>query len=173
MENSNPTTWDSFASGAKQFLNDVVFLYVPKLIMACIVLGVGWKLINLLNRVMKRAYERHQVDPSLQEFLHSVIDIVLKVLLVPVPETLKALSRIRPTISRFTIATMPLRSAGRLIRWSSACFIHSKKFLEPINPCSSAPKKAKMMLRGERAFLKCLASWSTTASPLALSSAPG
>ncbi|MBO7629940.1 MAG: mechanosensitive ion channel, partial [Bacteroidales bacterium] len=82
MEKTNITTWESFASGAKQFLNDVVFLYVPKLIMACIVLGVGWKLINLLNKVMKRAYERHQVDPSLQEFLHSLIDIILKVLLV-------------------------------------------------------------------------------------------
>ena len=76
------STWDSFAVGAKQFLNDVVFQYVPKLIMALIVLFVGWKLINLLNKVMKRAYDRHKVDPSLQQFLHSVIDIVLKVLLV-------------------------------------------------------------------------------------------
>lgn len=82
MENTNPTTWDSFAVGAKQFLNDVVFRYVPKLIVACIVLFVGWKLINLLNKMMKRAYERHKVDPSLQQFLHSLIDIILKVLLV-------------------------------------------------------------------------------------------
>lgn len=76
------STWDSFSAGAKQFLNDVVFQYVPKLIVAVIVLFVGWKLINLLNRVMKRAYDRHKVDPSLQQFLHSVIDIILKVLLV-------------------------------------------------------------------------------------------
>lgn len=82
MENNNLSTWDSFSSGAKQFLNDVVFQYVPKLIVALIVLFVGWKLINLLNRVMKRAYERHKVDPSLQQFLHSLIDIILKVLLV-------------------------------------------------------------------------------------------
>ena len=76
------STWDSFSAGAKQFLNDVVFQYVPKLIVAVIVLFVGWKLINLLNRVMKRAYDRHKVDPSLQQFLHSLIDIILKVLLV-------------------------------------------------------------------------------------------
>ncbi len=82
MEKTNATTWESFASGAKQFLNDVVFQYVPKLIVAALVLFVGWKLINLLNRVMKRAYDRHKVDPSLQEFLHSLIDILLKVLLV-------------------------------------------------------------------------------------------
>lgn len=82
MEKNNISTWDSFSVGAKQFLNDVVFQYVPKLIVAVIVLFVGWKLINLLNRVMKRAYDRHKVDPSLQQFLHSVIDIILKVLLV-------------------------------------------------------------------------------------------
>ena len=82
MENTSATNWDSFASGAKQFLNDIVFLYVPKLIMAGIVLFVGWKLINLLNKVMQKAYDRHKVDPSLQQFLHSVIDILLKVLLV-------------------------------------------------------------------------------------------
>ena len=82
MEKNSVTTWESFASGAKQFLNDIVFQYVPKLIVAAIVLFVGWKLINLLNKVMKRAYDRHKVDPSLQEFLHSLIDIILKVLLV-------------------------------------------------------------------------------------------
>ena len=82
MEKKDITTWESFASGAKQFLNDVVFQYVPKLIVACIVLFVGWKLINLLDKLIKRAYDRHKVDPSLQQFLHSVIDIILKVLLV-------------------------------------------------------------------------------------------
>lgn len=74
--------WNTFSLGAKQFLNDVVFQYVPKLIVAVIVLFVGWKLINLLNRFMKRVYERHKVDLSLQLFLHSLIDITLKVLLV-------------------------------------------------------------------------------------------
>ena len=82
MDKTGDTHWGSFAEGAKQFLNDVVFQYVPKLIVACIVLFVGWKLINLLDKLIKRAYDRHKVDPSLQQFLHSVIDIILKVLLV-------------------------------------------------------------------------------------------
>ena len=82
MEKTTRTTWESFAGGAKQFLNNIVFQYVPKLIVACIVLFVGWKLINLLNRFMKRTYDRHKVDASLQQFLHSLIDIILKVLLV-------------------------------------------------------------------------------------------
>ena len=82
MDKVEINTWDSFAAGAKQFLNDVVFQYVPKLIVAAIVLFVGWKLINLLNKVMQRAYDRHKIDPSLQQFLHSLVDIILKVLLV-------------------------------------------------------------------------------------------
>ena len=99
--------------------------------------------------------------------------MALKLLLVPVPDTLMASPRIRPTISRFTMATKPLLPAGRLMRRASSCFIQSKKNFEPTRPCSSAPKKAKTMLRFEPTFLKYLANWSTTASPLALSSAPG
>lgn len=71
----------SFVTGAKSFLNDVVFQYVPKLIVAAVVLFVGLKLIKLLNRIMNRSYDRHNVDKSLRQFLHSLIDVVLKVLL--------------------------------------------------------------------------------------------
>ena len=81
MEKQTVTTWDTFITGAKQFMNDVVFQYVPKLILGIIVFIVGWKLIKLVNRIMERAYNRHKVDPSLQQFLHSLVDILLKVLL--------------------------------------------------------------------------------------------
>lgn len=74
-------TMSSFVTGAKNFLNDVVFQYVPKLIVAAVVLFVGLKLIKLLNRIMNRSYDRHNVDKSLRQFLHSLIDVVLKVLL--------------------------------------------------------------------------------------------
>ncbi len=74
-------TMSSFVTGAKNFLNDVVFQYVPKLIVAAVVLFVGLKLIKLLNRMMNRSYDRHNVDKSLRQFLHSLIDVVLKVLL--------------------------------------------------------------------------------------------
>ncbi|MCR4965904.1 MAG: mechanosensitive ion channel family protein [Bacteroidales bacterium] len=73
---------EQLIDAGKKFLTDVLFQNIPKLIVALIVLYVGWKLIKLLNRIMKKIYERHQVDASLQEFLHSLIDITLKVLLV-------------------------------------------------------------------------------------------
>ncbi len=67
---------------AKKFLTEVLFTYVPKVLVALIVFWVGWKLINVFNRFMNRLYERHTIDKSLQQFLHSLIDIILKVLLI-------------------------------------------------------------------------------------------
>ena len=81
MDKETIATMNSFVTGAKSFLNDVVFQYVPKLIVAAVVLFVGLKLIKLLNRIMNRSYDRHNVDKSLRQFLHSLIDVVLKVLL--------------------------------------------------------------------------------------------
>lgn len=73
---------EQIIAAAKTFFTDVLFKSVPKLILALVVLYVGWKLINLLNKFLKKKYESHQVDRSLQQFLHSLIDITLKVLLV-------------------------------------------------------------------------------------------
>ncbi len=69
-------------TAAKTFMTDVLFKGIPKLLIAILVFWIGWKLIKLLNKTLKRSYERHTVDPSLQQFLNSLIDISLKVLLV-------------------------------------------------------------------------------------------
>ena len=69
-------------TAAKTFMTDVLFKGIPKLIIAILVFWIGWKLIKLLNKTLKKSYERHTVDPSLQQFLNSLIDISLKVLLV-------------------------------------------------------------------------------------------
>ncbi len=69
-------------TAAKTFMTDVLFKGIPKLLIAILVFWIGWKLIKLLNKTLKKSYERHTVDPSLQQFLNSLIDISLKVLLV-------------------------------------------------------------------------------------------
>lgn len=69
-------------AAAKTFVTDVLFKGIPKLIIAILVFWIGWKLIKLLNKTLKKSYDRHTVDPSLQQFLNSLIDISLKVLLV-------------------------------------------------------------------------------------------
>ena len=69
-------------AAAKTFMTDILFKGIPKLIVAILVFWIGWKLIKLLNKTLKKSYERHTVDPSLQQFLHSLVDISLKVLLI-------------------------------------------------------------------------------------------
>ena len=72
---------EQFIVAAKKFVTDVVFTHVPKVIVALLVLWIGWKLIKVLNRFMNKVYQRHTVDKSLQQFLNSLIDVILKVLL--------------------------------------------------------------------------------------------
>lgn len=66
----------------KTFLSDVIFKNIPKIIVALIILWIGWKLIKFLNKTLKRLFEKRNVDNSLQSFLLSLIDIILKVLLI-------------------------------------------------------------------------------------------
>lgn len=73
---------EHFLTAAKNFITDVIFKNIPHVIIAIIILIVGLKLIKLLDRLLNRTYHKHQVDPSLQQFLNSLINIVLKILLV-------------------------------------------------------------------------------------------
>lgn len=73
---------EDFVAAARAFLTDVLFKYVPQLLLALLILFVGLKLIKLLNKGLEKSYKRRKLDLSLQQFLHSVIDISLKVLLV-------------------------------------------------------------------------------------------
>lgn len=70
-----------FISEGKKFLNEVVFTHIPKILVALLLLWAGLKLIKLFNRFLNRIFKRHEVDKSLQQFLYSLIDAILKVLL--------------------------------------------------------------------------------------------
>ncbi len=74
-------TMEQFIAAAQKFLTDVVFTNLPMIVFALVVLWIGWKLIKLLNKAINKVYERHTVDKSLQQFLNSLIDIGLKILL--------------------------------------------------------------------------------------------
>lgn len=63
-------------------MSDILFKNIPKLILALVVLWVGWKLIKFFGKFLKRSFERRQVDASLQTFLLQIIAITLKVLLI-------------------------------------------------------------------------------------------
>lgn len=75
-------TMEQFVAAAQKFMTDVVFTNLPKIVLALFVLWIGWKLIKLLNKAINKMYERYTVDKSLQQFLNSLIDIGLKIMLI-------------------------------------------------------------------------------------------
>ena len=68
--------------GFKKFCTDILFQNVPKIVMALLILWIGWKLVNWGTKILKRGFDRKKMDVSLQSFLLSVITILLKVLLI-------------------------------------------------------------------------------------------
>ncbi|MBO4645994.1 MAG: mechanosensitive ion channel [Bacteroidales bacterium] len=68
--------------GLKEFINNVLFQYVPKIIVALIVLWIGLKLIKWFLKILGRVFERKKIEGSLHSFLLSIINITLKTLLI-------------------------------------------------------------------------------------------
>ena len=65
-----------------EFLRDILFKDVPRIIIALIVLWIGLKIVKLIVKGLRKLLEKKEVDVSLQSFLLSVTDIALKVLIV-------------------------------------------------------------------------------------------
>lgn len=56
--------------------------FIPKLLGAVLVLWIGLKLIKMLKKSLTRLMDRQKLEASLRGFLISLIDVVLKVLLI-------------------------------------------------------------------------------------------
>ena len=63
-------------------LVDLSARFVPKLIGAILILWVGLKLIKLLKRGLTRLLTKREAEASLSSFLTSLVDVLMKVLLV-------------------------------------------------------------------------------------------
>jgi small conductance mechanosensitive channel len=63
-------------------INDVVITFGPRLIGAIITLIIGWWIIGIIQRSMRKSFEKREMEPSLRGFLNSMIGILLKVLLL-------------------------------------------------------------------------------------------
>lgn len=63
-------------------VRDWAIEFAPKLLAALLVLWIGSILIGFLGRMLNRATKSRGVEPTLQRFLHSLITISLKVLLL-------------------------------------------------------------------------------------------
>ena len=63
-------------------LIDFVVDYGPKLIGAIIVLIIGLWIIGRISKLLRKSFEKRDMDPSLRGFLASMVSILLKVLLL-------------------------------------------------------------------------------------------
>ncbi len=61
---------------------ELVISYGPKFMGAILVLIVGWQVISWFSEWLRRLLKKKKVDMSLQPFLHSMISILLKTLLI-------------------------------------------------------------------------------------------
>lgn len=76
--NANSLSWED----VMVFLKDLIFKFGPKLIIACIILYVGFRLIRFLTKKIGKVFEKRNLDVSLRPFLLSVVSIGLKILLI-------------------------------------------------------------------------------------------
>lgn len=75
---ANSLSWED----VMVFLKDLIFKFGPKLIIACIILYVGFRLIRFLTKRIGKVFEKRNLDVSLRPFLLSVVSIGLKILLI-------------------------------------------------------------------------------------------
>ena len=59
-------------------LVDLTVAFIPKLLIAIVILWLGFKLTKMLRKVIIRALDRHNADASLKSFLGSLVDLLLK-----------------------------------------------------------------------------------------------
>ena len=68
--------------GLKNFCHDVLFNNIPRIIIALVILWIGWKLIKVFTNFLQKVFAKKNFDISLQSFLQSLIGITLKILLI-------------------------------------------------------------------------------------------
>ena len=56
--------------------------FVPKLLVAILILWVGMKLAKMVRKLIIKALERRNAEPSLKSFLGSLVDVLLKAMII-------------------------------------------------------------------------------------------
>ena len=63
-------------------LTEMTVGFVPKLLVAILILWVGMKLAKMVRKLIVRALERRNAEPSLKSFLGSLVDVLLKAMII-------------------------------------------------------------------------------------------
>lgn len=89
LKNMNITDIKDVVTGENTLLKDglreltqLTVGFIPKLLVAILILWVGMKLAKMLKRAIIRALERRDAEPSLKTFLASLSDLLLKAMII-------------------------------------------------------------------------------------------
>ena len=63
-------------------LTELTVGFIPKLVVAILILWIGMKLCKLLKKVILKALDRRDAEPSLKTFLGSLVDVLMKAMVV-------------------------------------------------------------------------------------------
>ena len=63
-------------------LTELTVGFVPKLLMAILILWLGMKLAKMLKNLIVRALDKRDAEPSLKTFLGSLVDVLLKAMII-------------------------------------------------------------------------------------------
>ncbi len=63
-------------------LTELTVGFIPKLLIAILILWVGMKLAKMLKKLIVRTLEKRNAEPSLQTFLGSLVDVLLKAMII-------------------------------------------------------------------------------------------
>ena len=69
----------------KDGLSEIIRLtveFIPKLLIAIIILWVGMKLSKMLKKIIIKALNKRDANPSLKTFLGSLVDVLMKVMII-------------------------------------------------------------------------------------------
>ena len=89
LKNMNLTDLKDVVTGQNTILRDgmkalteMTVSFIPKLLIAILILCVGMKLAGMLRKIILRGLERRNAEPSLKSFLGSLVDVLLKAMII-------------------------------------------------------------------------------------------
>ena len=73
---------NTFIKDGLHELTQLTVAFLPKLIAAVLILWVGMKLAKMLRKVIVKALDKRNAEPSLKSFLGSLVDVLLKAMII-------------------------------------------------------------------------------------------
>ena len=89
LKNMNIEDLKAVVTGENTFIKDglrqiteLTIGFMPKLIIAILILWLGMKLAKMLKKVIVKALDKRNAEPSLKTFLGSLVDVLLKAMII-------------------------------------------------------------------------------------------